>query len=376
MSMTAMNLGASLGAEGIPAAPARARKEDLSALMARLFAETLKAGVKVPAAAIHAVGAIWGWFKQLINKVAQLLGVQMKVPEQLTERQAQGLDPIEMSVEGDLAKGVSAETAASAILDEARRLCDHLVDSKQPLVLVESEEGKMQLQSQFEQLAALRRALQLDLASTEKELEDGLEEAAKGMGDVGARGLKSLLRNGSSDLSRMLGQQQYDHFRKLFADAEGKRAAVRRVEVAAATLVQACRSGWKDSPRFADEVAAKAMPGLYAPPDGMLFVKDLGAAADGIATEKGKDQARKQGGGNVAGSVAPQISSDYNAAQANPAQNESLATAEDVQAARKSPFAGLGRGRIKVDAEVDHAGEPEDQNEVARPSARPLIQRA
>lgn len=372
MSVTAMNLGVSLGAEAVPVVSARAAKEDLSALMARLFAETLKAGVKVPGAAVQAVGAIWGWFKQLISKVAQLLGVKVGVPEQLTERQAQGLAPIEMSVEGDAAKGVSADAAASAIMDEARRLCEHLVDSKQPLALVESEEGKQQLQGQIEQLAALRRALQFDLASTEKELEDGLEQAAKGMGDVGARGLKSLLRSGSADLSRMLGQQQYDKFRKLFADVESKRASVRKVEIAVATLVQACRAGWKEAPRFADEVAAKAIPGLYAPPDGVLFRKD----AEGVPAENGSNQSRNQGGVAGAASVAPPISSDYNAAQAIPAQNELRATADEVQAARKSPFASLGRGRIKIESEFDQVGESDEHEEVARPSARPVIQRA
>lgn len=376
MSATAMNLGAALGAEAIPAAPVRVKKEDLSTLMARLFAETLKAGVKVPGAAVHAVAAIWGWFKQLLNKVAQMLGVKVSVPEQLTERQAQGLDGVELSVEADAASAVSGDAAAKALLDEARRLCDHLVDAKQPLVLVESEEGKQQLASQIEQLATLRRALHSDLASTEKSLDDGLEQAANGMGDVGLRGLKSLLRTGSPDLARMLGAQQYEHFKTLFADIEAKRASVRRVEMAAATLVQACRASWKESPRFADEVAAKAMPGLYAPPDGVLFRKDGDAAVSGGAAEKGGVQPQNQGGGGAGGSVAPSISSDYNAAQVNPAQNEVRATAEEVQAAKKSPFAGLGRGRIKIDPEFDQVGDPEEQDEVARPSARPAIQRA
>jgi len=356
-----LRLAASLGADQVRPAPA-ARLSDMSKMLKQLFEQALKGGAKTPGAAAAAVGSIWQWLKSLIRRVAQKLGFKISAPDKLTEEQACGQAPVGAELLGDSASGIPARAAEGAILEEARILCDHLLDASRPVAIVESEEGRQAVDHQLYELVRLRFVLDTKYQDAEKALLGELNAAAVSMGHADGDGLRAMLNENKVQLSRLLGAEHCDRFIESAKAVEQMRLAVARVDTAIAALVDTVQASWTHQPQFAADRVREVLPQLFAR-GGVLHAE---SDRVGKVTPEVHSPAKEGVDANDTPnpSVAAEISQPYNGAQTTTTRTELQAaqdggeaksnrsiddepTSLEVQKAMKSPFMGLSRGRLQ-----------------------------
>lgn len=342
--MSAMNLNlntaAALGAEAIPMQRGP-RGETMSQMLKRLFDAAQRTTQTAGVGAVGVVQSLWQWIKNFVKRVAQRLGFKVNLPENLSEEQVRGDAEVPAEVEGGTQP---PEVAKAALLDEAQRLIDHWTSGDTTVAILETPEGRQEIDDQIYTLTRLRAAFAKEHQKAESQLLSDLASAASAMGLPDAGGLRQMLEEDKVGLSKMLGPDYCDAFRKRLGELAVLKSDVIRVDAAIASLVDAVRESWKGDPEFAARKVREAVPQLFAR-GAMLHHEAVhgrqSAKKDtGYPSEMGADTKD-----TPAPSVASHISSAYNSAQTTTSRTETApAATEDAQ--------GNGRG---IDEDVTEA---------------------
>lgn len=246
-------------ATATPLAPAGAG--DLSTSLKKLFESMLAASRGAAQVAIEAVRAMWRWIAALMERIARALGMRSKAPEQLTDEQARGEQPTQVSaLAGDGAGSASAETASAAMRGEAARLMDHLSESvDNPKALTDPQVAMEFVKFQAHRLGEYREAFLEHARELEVQIDALCAEIAAGLGTTAGVVRAQIEAGADGGLYDKEG-----HVAKLIQQQRQARLSAGRVELAAISLLDACSRpdappGLRD---YAREALSSSMPGV------------------------------------------------------------------------------------------------------------------
>lgn len=280
---------------------------------------------------------IWAWIKNLVSRIAAKLGYKAKLPEQLTDGQANGSEAITGELtpdpEGTGVKAVPPDAAVAAIKDEVDKLIAHILPPNSQIPGMGKENEAEVLCGHLKKLSDFSRVYEGKIKEQKVELNKWLQALAADLpGAVTPSALAQQLDGVGAD--KLFGAKASEY--KALADGiKELEMASGRAKQAAVTLMEAVqRRAAKDkSPErmaISDKVAATFQ---------QLFSVEKNETAL-AATD------------SESGSLAKYSSQSLVAKDANdplgleaPIDPVVKAEAEASPLAKPSAFAGLSRGR-------------------------------
>jgi len=349
----------------------KSTKVDLTGLMKQIWTKALEhdqragdfivKGVKRAAeqdgehlkAIVGAARAVWSWVRNLLLRVARMLGYKAAIPASPTEEQLKGDDPIAADLtpaaaEGEPAAEVGPELATAALLGEASRLIDHILEGGADLTIPDvSKPGQADVvQAHLQKLAAFRNHYYEQASAAEQALDDSIRPHAQTLG-VELEAFKTQLLH--EQAGPLLGGPSAGSMRVQMAAIGQLRAAVARADNAAAALMAAV-----------DEAAQGATDAQH-----LDSVRRIRLTFDELFAGRAEREHNSAAQGYNSPNHTPQndhAGHDESADQMTmtkdsaPVEGAHLSQAEQSPLVVGNPFAVLGRGRIKVPG--DHGSGP------------------